>query len=148
MSILILLALCLLPGTTHPLCYYKAIWFGMKQDSSYTAPPFLTLSLVLTFSLFYFLLSLLCSLVAQPEPPEKQLLNQLRESPNSFSRSPPGLNRPHMKVGKSSCGVFQVIICSCCPLVLCHGEALFVLKSHTCIGTLTATVNNNLTVSR
>lgn len=105
MSILILLAHCLLPGTTHPLHRYKAIWFGTKQASCYTATQFL---FCLPHS--YFLFSSLPApsvSVAQPGPPEKQLLNQQRGRPNSCSRSPLGLNRPHMKVGKSSSGVCQ-----------------------------------------
>lgn len=129
MSILILLAHCLLPGTTHPLRCYKAIWFGTEQASCYTVTPFL---FCLPRSHFLFSSFSAHSLsVAQSGPPEKQLLNQQRGRPNSCSRSPPGLNRPHMKVGKSSSGVCQAIICPCSPPVPCHGDTPCLLKSDT-----------------
>lgn len=90
MSILILLAHCLLPGTTRPLRRYKAIWFGMKQASSYTATPCLfsrTRSHFFTFCFPPFLLLLLLS-VTQRGPLVKQLLNQT-ERENKFIFSPP-----------------------------------------------------------
>ena len=121
-----LLAHCLLPGTIHPLRCYKAIVFGTKQASCYTATPFL---FCLRCSHFLFFSAPPLS-VAQSDPLEKQLLNQQREKPNSCSCSPPSLNRPHMEVGKSSSRFCQAIICPCSP-VPCHGDTLFPPKSYT-----------------
>lgn len=139
MSILILLAHCLLPGTTRPLRRCKAIWFGTERASSYRATPFL--SLPASFSLFHFLFSSFPAPslgVAQFEPLVKHSSSEReKEKPNLFffslslSPSSLSLNRPHKKVGKSSSGVCQAVICPCSPLVLCYRDTLFLLKSDT-----------------